>query len=154
MYYPVNWTGLWKKLTKFMSIAISIPVVVVFIIRSFKTGFSIDNTFEHVAVWQLPLFFLGIVAFSAVFGFLIAIAFKFSYIKIENGKLIGQNYWFFRNSIPLSAITELYLFSNNGIEAVVANAGKHGKVYISTHTVNLEGLIAVIKSEMETSGNT
>jgi len=151
--YQVNWIGLGKKLTKFMSVAISIPVAFIFIIRLFSSGFNLDTTFEHVAIWQLPLFFLGIVTFSAIFGFLIAVAFKFAYIKIENGNLIGRNYWFLKSSIPLSDITELYPFSNNGIEAVVASAGEHGKVYISTHTEKLEELIAFIESKMEPSGN-
>ncbi|WP_237060373.1 hypothetical protein [Microbulbifer sediminum] len=153
MKYQVNWIGLGKKLTKFMSMAISIPVAFVFIARLFSSDFNLEKTFEHVAIWQLPLFFLGIVAFSAVFGFLIAAAFKFAYVKIENGNLVGRNYWFFKNSIPLSEINELYPFSNNGIEAVVASAGKHGKVYISTHTENLEDLIAIIESKMESGGN-
>lgn len=153
MNYPVNWKGLWIKLTKFMSIAISIPVAFVFVIRFFETGYSIDKTFEHIAVWQLPIFFFAIVAFSASFAFLIAIIFKFAGIKIENGNLVGRNYWFFKNSIPLSEIEELYPFSNNGIEAVVASAGQYGKVYISTSTVDLEELVAFIESEMEASGN-
>jgi hypothetical protein len=153
MKYPVNWIGLGKKLTKFISIAISIPVAFIFIIRLFSSGFNLDATFEHVAIWQLPLFFLGIVAFSAVFSFLISVAFKFAYIEIDNGNLIGRNYWFFKNSVPLAEITELYPFSNNGIEAVVASAGRHGKVYISTHTQNLQELIEFIESKMASNGN-
>ncbi|UHQ54974.1 MULTISPECIES: hypothetical protein [unclassified Microbulbifer] len=153
MKYQVDWIGLGKKLTKFMSMAISIPVTFVFIARLFASGFNLEKTFEHVALWQLPLFFLGIFAFSAVFGFLIAAAFRFASIRIENENLIGRNYWFLTNSIPLSEIKELYPFSNNGIEAVVASAGKHGKVYISTHTENLEDLIEFIESKMESAGN-
>ena len=153
MNYPVNWIGLWKKLTKFMSFAISIPVLFVFIIRFFTTGFSFDKTFEHVAIWQLPIFILCIVLFSAAFGFAISLAFKFAQIKIENDNLIGRNYWFVTKSIPLSGIKELYPFSNNGIEAIVADAGSHGKVYISTYTVKLEELVELIESKMQGSGN-
>lgn len=153
MKYPVNWIGLGKKLTKFISIAISIPLIFVFIIRFFTSGFNLDATFEHMAIWQLPLFFLGIVAFSAIFSFLISAAFKFAYIEIENGNLIGRNYWFLKNSIPLAEITELYPFSNNGIDAVVASAGRHGKVYISTHTENLQELLAFIESKMAATDN-
>lgn len=151
--YPVDWTALWRKLTKFISFAISIPLTFVIVINFFKTGFSLDKTFEHIAIWQLPIFFLAIVTFSAVFGFLIAISFKFAHITTEDGKLIGRNYWFLKNSVPLNAITKLYPFSNNGIDAIVASAGKHGKVYISTHTVDLDELIAFIESEMKASRN-
>jgi len=143
--YKVLWKNLWKKLTKFMSLAISIPVAFIFVIRFFKNDMSIEQTFEHISLAQLPLFFLGIIAFSAFFAFLISFMIKFAAIEIKDGNLIGRNYWYFKKSIPITSISQLYPFSNNGIEAIVADAGGHGKVYISTHTDKLDELIEYLE---------
>jgi hypothetical protein len=143
--YKVLWKNLWKKLTKFMSLAISIPVSFIFVIRFFKNDMSVEKTFEHISLIQLPLFFIGIIAFSAFFAFLIAIIMRLASIKITDGNLIGRNYWYFKNTIPIHAISKLYPFSNNGINAIVADAGIHGKVYISTHTENFDELIEYLE---------
>ncbi|MDH5629912.1 MAG: hypothetical protein OEY96_07125 [Gammaproteobacteria bacterium] len=144
MIYQVNWINLWKSITKFMSLAISVPVILMLLIRIFNLGY--DKAFEHLKLWQIPLFLLGIIIFSATMGFIISFAIRFAFIKIEEGNLSGRNYWFFKKTIPVKSITNLYPFSNNGIEAIVADAGKYGKVYISTHTERLDELIEYIES--------
>ncbi|GHB79760.1 hypothetical protein GCM10008107_31470 [Psychrosphaera saromensis] len=145
MKYNVLWINIWKKLTKFMSLAISIPVSFVFVIRFFKNDMSVEKTFEHITLIQLPLFFLGIIAFSAFFSFLIAILIRLAAVEIQDGNLIGRNYWYFKKTIPIHAISQFYPFSNNGIEAIVADAGVHGKVYISTQTENLDELLEYLE---------
>ena len=152
MRYPVLWINLWKKLSRFMSIAILLPVSLIFIIRFFKNDMSIETTFEHVSMAQLFLILLGIILFSVLFSFLIAISFKFAAIEIKDEYLIGRNYWFFKTKVPINAIEKLYPFSNNGIEAIVADAGSFGKVYISTHTDKLEELLEYLESSNGVSG--
>lgn len=146
MKYPVLWTKLWKKLSKFISLAISFPVALLFIVRFFKNYMSLDKTFEHVTIAQLPLLFLGIVAFSVAFSFLIAFMFKFAGVEVKGDYLIGRNYWFFKKQIPIKSIEQFYPFSNNGIEAIVADAGSYGKVYISTQTDKLDELLAFLET--------
>jgi hypothetical protein len=147
MTYQVNWKKLWKKLTKFMCISILIPVIVLLIFYIIKFG-SLDNFFAHITILDLSYILLGIVAFSTFFSFFISIIFKFATITVTNGYLTGRNYWLLKKTIPISSIVELYPFSHNGIEAIVVNGGKHGKVYISTYTENLEALILFIKTHM------
>ncbi|WP_441002806.1 hypothetical protein [Pseudocolwellia agarivorans] len=145
MKYKVLWKNIWKKLTKFMSLAISIPVSISFVIRFFKNDMSVDKTFEHITLIQLPLFFLGIIAFSALFSLLMAIFIRLAAVEVQDGNLIGRNYWYFKKTVPIHAISQFYPFSSNGIEAIVADAGVHGKVYISTHTENLDELIEYLE---------
>ncbi len=152
MNYPVLWMKLWKKLSKFISLAISIPVAFLFIVRFFKNDMSLDITFEHVAIAQLPLLFLGIVAFSVAFSFLIAIIFKFAGVEVKGDYLIGRNYWFLKKQIPIKSIEQFYPFSNNGIEAIVADAGSYGKVYISTQTDKLDELLAFLETNSGVNG--
>ena len=147
MTYQVNWTKLWKKLTKIMSLSILIPGIFLLIFTIIKLG-SLDNFFAHFPVIELSFVFLGILAFSTLFSFVIAIIFKFATITVSNGYITGRNYWLLKKTIPISSIVALYPFSNNGIEAIVVNGGKHGKVYISTYTENLEALILFIKTHM------
>ncbi len=128
-----------------MSVAISVPVAFIFVVGFFKNDMSVEQTFEHVSIAQLPLFFLGIIAFSAFFALLISLMIRLAAVEIKDGYLIGRNYWYFKKSIPITSISHFYPFSNNGIEAIVADAGVHGKVYISTHTDKLDELINYLK---------
>ena len=150
--YKVLWKNLWKKLTKFMSLAISIPASLIIVIRFFKNDMSVEKTFEHISLIQLPLLFLGIIAFSAFFSLLIAGLIRLTAVEIQGGNLIGRNYWYFKKTVPIHAISQFYPFSSNGIEAIVADAGVHGKVYISTHTENLDELIEYLE-ESNGAGN-
>ena len=152
MKYPVLWMKLWKKLSKFMSLAISVPVTFLFVVRFFKNDMNLDVTFQHVTIPQLPLFFLGIVAISVIVSFVIAFIFKFAGVEIQNNYLIGRNYWFLKKRIPIKSIEQFYPFSNNGIEAVVADAGSHGKVYISTQTYKLDELLEFLETNSGISG--
>ena len=152
MKYPVLWMQLWKKLSKFMSLAISIPVALIFVIRFFKNDMDLEVTFEHISIAQIPLFFLGIVAISVAFSFLIAIIFKFAGVEIKGEYLVGRNYWFLKKQIPIKSIEQFYPFSNNGIEAVVADAGSYGKVYISTQTDKLDELLAFLETNSGVNG--
>lgn len=146
MTYQINWKKLWKKLTKIMSLGILIPGIFLLIFTVIKLG-SLDNFFDHFPVLELSFVFLGILAFSTLFSFFIAIIFKFATITVSNGYITGRNYWLLKKTIPISSIVELYPFSHNGIEAIVVNGGKYGKVYISNYTENLDGLISHIKSQ-------
>ena len=145
MKYPVLWRNVWSHLTKYMSLAISIPVLFVLIIQFFKNDMSLEKTYEHVSLLQLPLLFIGIIVTSSIFAFIFSLFIKFAAVEVRDGKLIGRNYWYFRKSIPMSSITQLYRFSNNGIDAIVADAGIFGKVYISIHTDKLNVLIEYIE---------
>jgi hypothetical protein len=107
-----------------------------------------ERTFEHLTLSQLPLFYLGIVAFSAVSSFLIALYMRRGGIEILNGRLIGLNYWGFKKDIPVFKISRLYTYSSNGIDAVVADAGSNGEIHISTYTENLDELLQYIEQHM------
>ena len=106
---------------------------------------SIETTFEHISLTQLPLFFLGIVVISITFSFLIAILFKFAAVEVKGDYLIGRNYWLLKKQIPIKSIEQFYPFSDNGIDAVVADAGSYGKVYISIHTEKLDDLLTFLE---------
>ncbi|MGB0925066.1 MAG: hypothetical protein ACPGUW_12240 [Pseudoalteromonas shioyasakiensis] len=149
MKFNVEWQKLWKKLTKTLFILILIPVIFMLIIRYFQSGMSIEITFEHITVYQLPFFFICIFLGSLFFAFLVSILIKYAAVEIDNGYLEGRNYWFIKKRIPIKSISKLYLFRDNGIEAVVADAGQYGKVYISTHTEKLDELIKYLEDNSE-----
>lgn len=147
MKYQVLSKNLWKHLTKYICLALTIPTVFALVIRYFKTGMSVEKTFEHVPVAQLPLFAIGIFVVSAIFAYLVTLLIKIAAVEVRDGKLIGRNYWYVKRSLPISSISRLYHFSNNGVEAIVADAGDYGKVYIPIHTENLNELIEFIEKE-------
>ena len=130
-----------------MSLAISVPLIFVFVARYFANDMSLEITFEHISIFELPLFFGGIVLFSASFSLLIALYIKASAVVVESGTLTGRNYWCFKRQIPINKILRTYHFSNNGIEALVADGGLYGEVYISLKTAKLDELIEHLKRE-------
>lgn len=141
MKYAVNWREEWKRIAKLMSFAICIPLCFLFIARYFSNDMSLEITFEHISILELPLFFGAIILFSIATSFLIALYIKASAVEVVNGLLIGRNYWCFKRRIPVKEITKIYQFSNNGIDVLVANGGKYGEVFISKHTEELDTLL-------------
>lgn len=135
-----------------MSFAISVPVIFIFIVRFFKMDMSYEKTFEHLSLIQLPLLFLGIIGFSVVFSLLISYFIQLAAVEVKDDILTGRNYWYFKKRIPISTITRLYPFSQNGISAIVADGGPHGSIYIPTHTEELDGLIKYIENKSGAGG--
>ena len=127
-----------------MTLAVSIPVSIFIIFKFFIDGMTLGG----ISLIQLPLFYFGIVAFSAIFAFLISFAMRFCGIEIRHGELIGRNYWGWKKHIPISAISKLIPFNHSGIQAVIADAGNFGEVYIYKHTENFEELIQHIRQNM------
>ena len=141
MKYEVKWRDEWKRLAKFMSFAICIPLCIFLIARYFSNDMSLEITFEHISILELPLVFGAIILFSIATSFFIALYIKASAVEVVDGVLIGRNYWCFKRRVPVKEITKIYQFSNDGIDALVADAGKYGEVFISKHTEELDTLL-------------
>ena len=86
---------------------------------------------------SFPTFLLilsGLPVFSIAFAFLISQWSRLATITIFDGSIHGQGFWGTKKKIPLSDITSLTPFSNNGINAIVVNSKLHGQIYISDKT--------------------
>lgn len=145
MTYQVLWKELWLSLSKYMAIAITIPVLIVFAIRYVKYGFDFGAAFPHLNLINSLKIGSGIVLFCIVFGWLIAMWVGMAKITISNGTIQGRNYWGFKNSFPLAESVSSYNFSNNGINAIVLVSRNSGKIYISVHTEKLNELLELIE---------
>jgi hypothetical protein len=144
--FPVKWKNLFKKLTIFMTLAIDVPLILFMIFRYISMGFNYGKTFEHLSLpFFFVLLFVDIPIFSVCFAFLISQYLRIATITISGGNITGRNYWMLKNTIPLSDITELSNFSNNGINAIVVNSKSHGKVYISEYTDRLYQLLGLLE---------
>lgn len=96
---------------------------------------------------SFPVFLLVLVCipvFSAGFSLLIASWFRIATITISNEEIRGRNFWGFRNRIPLTDISKLTPFTNNGINAIVVNSRYHGQIFISDKTQRLPELLAIL----------
>lgn len=142
MKYRVLWKKTWKKLTIFMSIAISIPLAITMFGRYREVG-TYGKTFEYLSLLESVVFVVG---FSAGVSLIISLFIKLSAIEIKDGHLIGRNYWYFKRRIPIPKISSIYPFSHNGVEAMVADGGLYGKVYIPKQTENLSELIELLEN--------
>ncbi len=145
MTYRVLWKKLWVSLSKYMTIAISVPVSIIFAIRYVKYDFDFKAAFPHLNTVNSLTILFGIILFSVFFAFLIALWVGMARININNGIIQGKNYWGFKNSFSLSEITSSYNFSENGINAIVIATKGNGKIYISVHTEKLDELLGLIE---------
>ncbi len=148
MKYEVRWKDLWKSITKYMSLTIIFSIAGIMLVRYIFSGFNFIETFKHVSLLGAAGFILGTWFFSAVFAFLIAVWFKLAYITIKDGVISGRNYWGRKRSFPLSNLQSIDSFSDNGINAVVANGGSHGKVFIYHQTENIEEILRILESHL------
>ncbi|MEE2030465.1 hypothetical protein DIKCMJMK_04385 [Shewanella oneidensis] len=73
MTYKVLWKELWLSLSKYMAIAITIPVLIVFAIRYVKYGFDFGAAFPHLNLINSLKIGSGIVLFCIVFAWLIVL---------------------------------------------------------------------------------
>lgn len=145
MIYKVLWKELWFSLSKYMAIAITIPVLIVFAIRYVKYGFNFGAAFPHLNLINSLVIGSGIVIFCIAFAWFIALWVGMAQITISNGTIQGRNYWGFKNSFPLTEAVSSYNFSNNGINAIVLVSRNSGKIYISVHTEKLNDLLQLIE---------
>lgn len=145
MTYQVLWKELWFSLSKYMAIAITIPVLIVFAIRYVKYGFDFGAAFPHLNLINSLKIGSGIVLFCIVLAWLIALWVGMAKITISNGTIQGRNYWGFKNSFPLAESISSYNFSNNGINAIVLVSRNSGKIYISVYTEKLNELLELIE---------
>ncbi len=142
MKYEVLWIKTWKKITIFMSLAISLPLSFTLFSRYREFG-SYEKTFEHMSLIEAIVFVVG---FPSAFSLLVALFIKFAAVEVKDGYLIGRNYWYFTKRLPISNISNIYPFSHNGVEAMVADGGIHGKVYIPKQTKQLDELVSFIEN--------
>lgn len=145
MTYQVLWKEFWLSLSKYMAIAITVPVLIAFAIRYVKYDFDYGAAFPHLNLITSLVIGFGIVLFCIVFSWLIALWVGMAKITISNGTIQGRNYWGFKNSFPLADSVSSYNFSNNGINSIVLVSRNSGKIYISVYTEKLNELLELIK---------
>ncbi|GAA5441883.1 hypothetical protein Misp06_00044 [Microbulbifer sp. NBRC 101763] len=148
MKYEVNWKELWSSLTKYMSLTIIFSVTAMLLVRHVSSGFDYGETFKHLT----PLGMLGLIVgcwlFSAFFALIIAFWFKLAYVTIKDGVIAGRNYWGRKKSFPLSQLKSIDSFSDSGINAVVANGGKRGKVFVYYQTEKIEEIVKILEAHL------
>ena len=142
--FPVEWKQIFKSLSVFMSVAIIVAVTLSMGIRFLSSGFNYEKTFEHMSFSVFLIVLVCIPVVSVVCSFLIALWFRLAAITIANGEIHGRSFWGMRNRIPLSEVTKLTPFSNNGINAIVVNSRYHGQIYISDKTEGLPELLRIL----------
>lgn len=148
MKYEVKWKNMWRSLTKYMAYSIIFSVTAVMIVRWLFSGFNYAETFQHLSFLDAIVAFLGCWVFSAIFAFLIAIFFSLAHITIENGNISGRNYWGRRKTFPLNSLMSIDIYSHNGVNAVIANGGSFGKVYIYFQTENIQEIVEILESHI------
>ncbi|MBQ23361.1 hypothetical protein [Alcanivorax sp.] len=148
MKYEVNWKELWRSLTKYMSLTIIFSVTAIMLVRYVSSGFNFGETFKHFTLLGTVGLIFGFWLFSAFFALIISVWFKLGYVTIKDGVIAGRNYWGRKKSFPLSQLKSIDGFSGNGINAVVANGGKYGKVFIYYQTDKIEEIVKILEAHL------
>ena len=124
----------------------SFSVAGIMLVRYIFSGFNYTETFKHLSLLGTVGLIIGCWLFSVVFGFIVAIWFKLAHITIKDGVISGRNYWGRKSSFPLSNLKSIDSFSDNGINAVVANGGSRGKVFIYYQTESIQEIVEILES--------
>jgi len=135
-----------------MFIAILIPLSLFFVATIVKQGWA--EAFRHLTPLDLVIGILALAAFSTVFTLFIALLMRLTSVRLTGDLLIGRNYWGLKKKIPLTDITALSQFSSSGLNAIIVSSSRHGKIYISTHTENLAGLVTLLETYLPRQANT
>lgn len=146
--FPVDWKQVFKSLSVFMTVAILVPVTLMMGVRYVSSGFNYEKTFEHVSMPVLLLILACVPLVSVVMAFLVGQWFRLATITLSEGMIHGRNFWGRKNKIPLSEITRLTPFSNNGIKAIVVHSKCHGQVYISDKTERMAELLEFLNDHL------
>ena len=146
MKYQVKWKNYWKSLTKYMSLRIIFLFAGYTLVRFVSLGFDYGETFEHLSLMGAIGVTVGGCVFFAVVMLPIAFSFKFYPITIDGGCIQGRNYWGRKKSFPLNKLKSLDSFSDSGVNAVVADGGSYGKVFIHLHTEKFDELKEILES--------
>ncbi|RUO61417.1 hypothetical protein [Pseudidiomarina marina] len=144
MIFQVKWQQLAKHMTKHLFVVLSISFTLLMIIRWFSLSFDVVQTFEHIAINQIPLVYFVIFLFSAFFGISLSYLLKCAYVEIVGDEISGRNYWLLKRQFPLNDIVKAYPFSSNGMPVVVVDAGKKGEIFIPVHIENSELLFGIL----------
>jgi hypothetical protein len=140
--FPVLWQRLWRSLTIYGSIAIIVSVSLFLVVRVLKLG--VAEAFRHITPLGLVVGVVGIVAFAAIMALIFSLFMRAMSVRVTDEFIEGRNYWCMRKKFPLKEIVGLSRFSSNGIDAVVVSSKRHGAIYISVHTENLDDLVELL----------
>ncbi|GEP40862.1 hypothetical protein [Brevifollis gellanilyticus] len=146
--FPVDWKQVFKSLSVFMTVAILVPVTLMIGVRYVSSGFNYEKTFEHVSMPVFLLILACVPLVSVVMAFLVGQWFRLATITLSEGMIHGRNFWGRKNKIPLSEITRLTPFSNNGIKAIVVHSKYHGQIYISDKTERMAELLEFLNDHL------
>lgn len=146
--FPVAWRRLFRSLTIHIAVAILVPLLLFMLIRHISLGWDPAKTFEHMSPSATLLLLAACPVLSMAVAFFIAQWFRLATITIRDGRITGRNYWGLKRSLPLSEITQLTTFHNNGINALVLHSRDHGQVYISEHTERLHELLELLQPHL------
>jgi len=147
MTFRLRWRSMWKYLTIYMSIAVIVPIAFFVVFTWVTKGY--DETFRHVSPAMGLLGIPAVVAFCGVFTLGIALLCRLMSVRLTDDHLEGRNYWGFKKRLPLDQISSLDRFDSNGYRATVANAGKHGKVFILDQTENVQDILLLLSACIE-----
>ena len=145
MTYQVLWREFWFTLSKYMAMAVSIPVLAIFAARYAKYEFNFSAAFPHLNLINSLEFISGAMLFCTGFSLLIALWARMAKITIRNNIIHGRNYWGFKNSFPLVEVVSSYKFSNSGMNFIVLVSKNSGKIFISVHTERLNNLLELVE---------
>ncbi len=137
----MNWKKLWKAISFYTVSALLILITFAEFVSFLKNGFSFSSTFEHVTPLNLFVFVIVLCICLIIFSFIISYLFRFAAITVDGKYIKGRNYWGVKTKFALIDLISLYRYSNNGINAVVAESKSHDKIYISEYTERLDNLL-------------
>jgi hypothetical protein len=140
---------MWRDLTTYMSVSILVPIAIFAAILWVTKGH--EQSFRHVPPVFALLAIPAVVALSATVALGIALISKLMSVRITDLHLEGRNYWGIKRRLPLNELSSMSRFDVKGYRATIVSAGKHGQVYVVDQTENVDDLLSLIGTYLESN---
>ncbi len=148
MRYSVQWRALIWPVMNGASLSLIVSVVGMQVIRYLFPTLSCSKAIEKLSFLEFLGFFFGAWLIVIVLSVLVVSIYRAAHITIDNDVISGRNFWLRSVSFPLSNLQSIESFSYAGLDAVVANGGSFGKIYIFHQTENIEEIVDLLVSHL------
>ncbi|MCA0893082.1 hypothetical protein [Microbulbifer agarilyticus] len=148
MKYKVRAFEIWLTFSRQLVLLALTSVLFVGVVSFLINGYQPEVIFKNISPLEYLYLLIGIIFFCIAISAIVAPFFKLSSIEIENGTLIGRDYYGRKKTIQFGSIKSISPFQVYGINATIIDAGELGQVYIYQSTERYSEIISLIRASV------
>ena len=140
-FYRVDWTK------KFRFVFLSGMLVSIFLSAMYSLNKSSSGS-EYLVTLSTVAIFIRLTSWFALMFFIVSFVasypLRFYSVTISDGVLLGRNYWYRKESFPITSVQRIRLSLDRNFRGYLIDAGDEGHIKISKYTYQFTELIDYI----------